>query len=50
MVTAKLKYQSPRLTVLGNVSDVLLSDASPQVRQAVRMLAEQSREMGRKAQ
>lgn len=49
MVAAKLKYQSPRLTVLGNARDVLLSDASPQIRQAVRKLAEDGRKVGRSA-
>lgn len=40
MVLAKLKYQSPRLTVLGSARDVLLSSAGPEVRQAARELAE----------
>lgn len=42
MVVAKLQYHTPRLTVLGSARDVLLSDAQPAVRQAVRQLAEEN--------
>lgn len=35
MVASKLKYDAPRLQTLGSARDVLLSDASPALRQAV---------------
>lgn len=45
MVVAKIQYHSPRLTAFGSARDVLLSDASPQVRQAVRELADEGRKI-----
>jgi hypothetical protein len=43
MVATKSKYQPPRLKVLGTAGDVLSSNASPQVKQAARVLAEKGR-------
>lgn len=45
MVIAKIKYHPPRLRAFGTTRDVLLSDASPQVRQAVRELADEGRKI-----
>lgn len=47
MVVSKLKYEAPHLRVLGSARDVLLSDASPAVRQAVRVLEEEGRKVRR---
>ncbi|MEQ5788170.1 hypothetical protein J3454_09715 [Erythrobacter sp. NFXS35] len=45
MLVSKLQYQPPRLKVFGSTRDVLLSDASPQVRQAVRELSDEGRKI-----
>ena len=43
MIVAKLRYRSPSFKVYGSARDVPLSNASPQVTQAMHQLAEKGR-------
>jgi hypothetical protein len=43
MVVTKREYKSPRLKIYGSARDLLPSGASPQVREALQVLAEADR-------